>query len=176
MVVKKSANVGPIIERMLSDEELSVNQIAFDLDVSPQMASHLKNNRRTMQQDIAKHSIKVYHDSPEYIGDILHEFSDGYTSPVLRGESIERTRLAMEACAERELTEALNMIRDVCLAKPPGVITAIERESIEKMMDELLDARTFIDNLNMLLEKEYGISIKKRIKGLMPQWKAKGWI
>lgn len=175
-MIKKSADVGTAVTNLLEEEGMTNEQMAMDLNVSKQMVSHYKHNRRPMQQDIARQSIRVYSDSPEYLGELLYEFSDGYTSPVLKGPAIERHRLAIEANAEREIKEALQKIEEVCLAKPPGVTTAEERESIEKLMDELVEARAFIDNLVMMLEKEYNISIMKRIKRLIPRWKARGWM
>ncbi|MFL0365340.1 hypothetical protein ACH0BF_20240 [Pseudobacillus sp. 179-B 2D1 NHS] len=176
MVLKQAAEVGDAVKALLTEEELTVEQMSMDLNISKQLGSHIKNDRRRMQQDIAKQSIRVYEDSPEYIGELLYEFSDGYTSPVLKGPAIERHRLAVEANAERELSEALEKIRTVCLAKPPSIVDENEKEGIAQLMDELLEARAFIDNLNMMLEKDYGIPIKKRIRKLLPQWKAKGWI
>ncbi|KIL73727.1 hypothetical protein [Bacillus badius] len=175
-MIKKSADVGRAVTSLLEEEGMTNGQMAFDLNVSAQLISHYKHDRRPMQQDIAKDSLEIYHDSPEYRGDLLHNFSHGYTSPVFRGKAIERHRLAIEANAEREIKEALQKIEEVCLAKPPGAATAEERESIEKLMDELVEARAFIDNLVMMLEKEYNIPIMKRIQRLLPKWKSKGWI
>ncbi|RJS60148.1 helix-turn-helix transcriptional regulator [Bacillus sp. PK3_68] len=175
-MIKKSADVGSAVTSLLEEEGMTNGQMAFDLNVSPQLISHYKTDRRPMQQDIAKQSIEVYGDSPEFRSELLYEFSNGYTSPVLKGPTIERHRLAMEANAEREIKEALQKIEEVCLAKPPGVTTAEERENIEKLVDELVEARAFIDNLVMMLEREYNIPIMKRIQRLLPKWKAKGWI
>ncbi|OHX52046.1 hypothetical protein [Planococcus faecalis] len=68
------------------------------------------------------------------------------------------------------------MIKKVCLAKPPSTLDAYEKESVLTMMDELLDARIHIDNLLMQVQIEYKVSIKERIKSLIPRWKAKGWL
>ncbi|WP_338749856.1 XRE family transcriptional regulator [Bacillus sp. FJAT-52991] len=176
MLIKKSADVGRAVTNLLEEEGMTNGQMAFDLNVSTQLVSHYKHDRRPMQQDVGKQAIQIYNDNPEFVGDLLHEFSGGYTSPVFRGKAIERHRLAVEANAEREIKEALQKIEEVCLAKPPAVTTAEEKESIESMMDELVEARAFIDNLIMMLEKEYNISIMQRIKRLIPKWKSKGWL
>ena len=175
MKIKRSALVGKAINRLVSAEEISGEQLALNLNVSPQLVSHIKNERRTMQADIAQDSIALY-DSPEYIMDILWEFSSQYTSPVLRGKSMDQHRLAIEANAKREIERALEMIQTICLAKPPEVLDANEREGVKSMMDELIEARIHIDNLLKQLQVEYKISIKDRIKSLIPRWKAKGWL
>ncbi|AQU79760.1 hypothetical protein AJGP001_10995 [Planococcus faecalis] len=173
--MKRSAKVGSALNRLLEGGEETGERIALDLNVSPQLISHIKNDRRTMQSDIAKESITLY-DNPEYTMDILYEFSGGMTSPVLRGKNIEQHRLAFKANAAREIEEGLEMIKKVCLAKPPSTLDAYEKESVLTMMDELLDARIHIDNLLMQVQIEYKVSIKERIKSLIPRWKAKGWL
>ncbi|MED0668183.1 helix-turn-helix transcriptional regulator [Bacillus badius] len=100
MPIKPSAKVGEAIRHLLAEKDMINEQMADDLNISKQLVSHYKNDRRTMQQDIAKQSIRVYEDSPEYIGELLYKFSDGYTSPVLKGPAIERHRLALKAHAE----------------------------------------------------------------------------
>ncbi|MGI2329692.1 hypothetical protein [Planococcus sp. YIM B11945] len=174
-MIKKSAFTGDAVERLLAANDMSGEQLAGDLNISPQHSSNIKNNRRTMQADIARESIDIY-DHPAYSMDILYEFSGGLTSPVLRGKNIEQHRLAFSANAQREIEEGLEKIKEVCLAKPPSSLDRDEKESVKSLMDELLDARIHTDNLLMQLQLEYKISIKDRIKVLGPQWKAKGWL
>lgn len=175
MKIKRSALVGKAINRLVGTEKLSGEQMAMNLNVSPQLVSHMKNDRRTMQADIAHDSIAI-HDNPEYNMDILWEFSSQYTSPVLRGKFMEQHRMAIAANAKREIEEALEMIKSVCLAKPPSTLDKNEREGIKNKMDDLIEARIHIDNLLKQLQVEYKISIKERIKALIPRWKAKGWM
>lgn len=174
LTIKHSAKVGPAVERLLNNENLSNDQLSLDLNISKQLGSHIKTGRRTMQQDIAQASITMY-DNPEYISDILFEFSEGYTSPVLGGKHIEQHRLAIESYTIRELKEAMNKMEEVRLDKPPGTITSSERQEITSLIEELLEGRIFIDNLLIQLQKDYRISIKSCIRRLMPQWIAKGW-
>lgn len=175
MTIKNAANMGNALARLMESEELNGEQLAFDLNISRQLGSHMKNDRRKMQQDIAKVSIQTY-DNPEYITDVLHEFSEGYTSPVFRGKHVEQHRLSIEAYTIQELQEAISKMKEVCLAKPPTIISKEEREEIKALMEELLDGRGFIDNMLIQLQKDYGLSIKNCIKGLLPRWKAKGWL
>lgn len=48
MEIKKSINAGAIIERLIEEEGVTVNQLSFDIGVSPQMGSHLKKDRRPL--------------------------------------------------------------------------------------------------------------------------------
>lgn len=175
MEIKKSAKVGQAIERLMKSEELNGSQLALDLNVSRQHGSHMKTGRRNMPQDIAQASINTY-DNPEYITDIMFEFSSGYTPPVFRGKNLERHRLAIEQMTISEMEEAIRTMRAVCLVKPPQQLDKNERENVANLIDEILDARTFIDNLLIQLQSEYKISIKKRIAACIPRWKARGWL
>lgn len=175
MTIKRSAFVGKAINRLIESDETNGDQMAMNLNVSPQLVSHMKTGRRTMQADIAQDSIAI-HDNPEHSMDLLWEFSSYFTSPVLRGKFIEQHRLAIEANAKREIEEALEMIKNICLAKPPSMLDANEKEGVRGMMDELIEARVHIDNLLKQMQVEYKISVKERIKALIPRWKAKGWL
>lgn len=175
MKIKNAANMGPAISRLMESEELNGDQLAFDLNISRQLGSHMKTDRRKMQQDVAITAMETY-DNPEFIADVLHEFSEGYTSPVLRGKHIEQHRLAIESHTIQELQEAIAKMQEVCLAKPPSIITKEEKQEIKSLMEELLDGKVFIDNLLIQLQKDYRISIKDCIRGLIPRWMAKGWL
>lgn len=175
MEIKKSGFVGRAVERLLHTEDRSGEELAVDLNISSQHLSNIKRDRRTMAADTAQDSIALS-DNPEYTMDILYEFSSHFTSPVLRGKSMEQHRLAIEANAKREIEQALEMIQTICLAKPPGVLDENEREGVKRMMDDLIEARIHIDNLLKQLQVEYKISIMGQIKSLIPRWKAKGWL
>lgn len=175
MDIKKSVFAGPALERLLTSSHISGEQLAADLNISTQHGSNIKNGRRTMQADIAKESMQLY-DNPTYTMDILYEFSDGFTSPVLRGKNIEPHRLSFKDNAIREIEEALVIIKGGCLTKPPNALDENERENIKSLMDELIESRILTDNLLMQLQVEYNISVKARIKGMVPRWKAKGWL
>jgi hypothetical protein len=175
MTIKNAANMGAAVARLMESEELNGDQLAFDLNISRQLGSHMKNDRRKMQKDIARTSIHTY-DNPEYIADVLHEFSEGYTSPVFRGKHIEQHRLSIESYTIHVLQEAISKMQEVCLAKPPSIISKEELQEIKSLMEELLVGKVFIDNLLIQLQKDYRISIKDCIRGLTPRWMAKGWL
>lgn len=174
-MIKSAANMGQAITRLMETEELNGDQLAFDLNISRQLGSHMKTNRRKMQQEIALSAMETY-DNPEFIADVLHEFSEGYTSPVFRGSNVEHHRLSIESYTIRELQEAISKMKEVDLAKPPTVISKEEKQEIRNLMEELLDGKVFIDNLLIQLQKDYRISIKDCIRGLMPRWMARGWL
>jgi len=174
-LLKDSVYAGHAIDVLQEEENLSGVEVANALNISPQLLSNIKNGHRRLHKDIAKASLDTY-DCPIYTMEILHEFSGGYTPPVLKGKAIEWHRLALEEFAIQETKEAIRILDEVSLIKPPGETTNQEKERIGQVIDELLDAVAAINNLNAILSIEYGISIKDRYKKRLPEWKAKGWI
>lgn len=175
MDLKKSAMVGPALERVMSASGMSGEEVAEKLNISPQHGSNMKKSRRSMPADIAQESINTFN-NPAYSLDILYEFSGGYTSPVLRGKNIENHRLAFWANAKREIEEGLEKLKSVCLAKPPSQMSQLEMEAVKNMVDELLESKVHIDNFLIAIQNEYKVSIIDRIKALIPRWRAKGWL
>ncbi|MCU9614123.1 helix-turn-helix transcriptional regulator [Caldibacillus lycopersici] len=167
--------IGEALRHLRGEEELTQEQLAFDLNVSKQMVSHMETGRRKMQKDIAKAALSTY-DVPEVAIELIYEFSGGYTSPLFNGKAIERHRLALEEFAIRESKEAIRILEEVSFIKPPGETTSDERERVGRVIDELIDAEAAINNLKAILAKEYKISLKKRYDLRKPYWKAKGWI
>ena len=175
MELKKSTYTGNALEELQKSEEVAAGQLAFDLNVSTQMVSHMRLNRRKMQQDVARESIRLY-DNPEYIMDIVYEFSDGYTSPVLRGKHIEHHRLASAAHVKREAHTMLLLIEESGLEKPVSGLSTEEREAINQLVDAVIVSRIHHDNLLKQLQVEYRVSVKERLKGIVRRFMAVGWI
>jgi len=174
-VLKDSVYAASAIETLQKEEGLDGVQLAMDLNVSPQLVSNIKHGHRKLQKDIAKSAMTTY-DSPEFIMQLLYEFSEGYTSPVLKGRAIEHHRLALEEFANEQMEEAQRILKEVSFIKPPGETTEQEKERIKEVIYELLDAKTAINNLIAILSKDYNISVKRCIKERKPYWKSKGWI
>ncbi|MGC8230978.1 hypothetical protein ACP2W0_18485 [Pseudobacillus badius] len=74
--------------------------------------------------------------------------------------------------AEKDMTNE-QMADDLNISKQ---LVREEKESIAQMMDKLLEARMFIDNFMMAIERDYGIPMKKRMRRLVLQWKANRWL
>lgn len=174
-MLKDSVYAASAIETLQREENIEGVQIAMDLNVSPQLVSNIKHGHRKLQKDIAKSAMTTY-DSPEFIMQLLYEFSEGYTAPVLKGKAIEHHRLALEEFAIQQTREVIQILEEVSLLKPPNETSEEEKKRIREIIYELLDAETAIANLKAILASEYGISLKKCIKERKPYWKAKGWI
>mgnify|MGYP001229761404 CR=1 FL=1 len=173
--MKEKAYVGDAVKILQEQEELNQEQLAFDLNVSPGMISHYKNNRRPMQRDVAQESLKM-HDNPIYQMQVLYEFSDGLTSPVLDGDAIEQHRLAFKDFLANEAREAFQKLKDVNLLKCPTQADKNDIEQIKQLIWELDDAEIAIANFKMILAKEYRVSLIKEKHSRQATFKAKGWV
>jgi hypothetical protein len=174
-MIKNAVIASQAMETLMREKGVGGVDVAADLHISPQLVSNIKRGQRKMQKDIAHASMKIY-DCPEYVLELLNEFSDGFTPPVLRGKSIEKHRLALEEFTIEQIEEAKKILDEVSLVKPPVETTDQEKERIKEVIFELLDAEAAIANLKAILADEYGISLKKCINERKPYWKARGWI
>lgn len=168
-------SVAGAVSHLLESEEMTQVQMAMDLNVSEQLISHIKNNRRKMAEDIAQASIQKY-DSPFYIMEILHEFADRCSPPVFRGSSVEQHRLAFEETMLHEAREVVEIFEEISLVKNPTLVTPDERQSIKEAIGDLLDIEAWAKNFGALLAREYNISWKECYRNRIPTWKAKGWM
>ncbi|NMH83297.1 XRE family transcriptional regulator [Heyndrickxia coagulans] len=173
--MKEKAYVGDAVKTLQEQEELNQEQLAFDLNVSPGMVSHYKNNRRPMHQEVARESLKMY-DNPIFQMQVLYEFSDGLTSPVLDGNAIEQHRLAFKEFLANEAKEAFQKLKDVNLLKSPTQADKNDIEQIKQLIWELDDAEIAIANFKMILAKDYHVSLIKEKQSRQVTLKAKGWV
>lgn len=174
-MLKDSVYAASAIETLQKEEGLEGVQIAMDLNVSPQLVSNIKHGHRKLQKDIAKTSLATY-DCPDYAMELLYEFSEGFTAPVLRGKAIEQHRLAFKEFLRNEAKEAFEKLKEVNLMKSPSNADKEDVEQIKGLIAELDDTEIAIANFKRILAKEYCISLKELKKQRAATLKAKGWI
>ena len=167
--------IGMALKEMRKSEGLTQGQLAIELNLSKSMVCEIENGNRKLNPDIASHSLKKI-DNPNYALDVLHLFSDGFTAPRLNGKSVEYHRLALEEFAMREMEEAVQILKDVSLVKPPQESDLEELERIEDVVGELEDAALAIRNLQAILATEYQLPLKELKKNRSKIHKERGWI
>jgi plasmid maintenance system antidote protein VapI len=174
--LKPSVPAAEAVNTLLeNDPDMTLKQMAFDLHISESQASHLKTNRRNMQQDIAKQAFKVY-DNFEFTLRLAHPFTDGTTSMVFDGPRWEDHRTTAKLNATREIMDVIKKFNVECLTTPPELMTAIQWESVEEIQREVVEARHFMDNFLIVLEKTFNLSVKQATLDLIPKWKSEGWL
>ncbi|MGG0663445.1 hypothetical protein ABE042_04975 [Viridibacillus arvi] len=174
-MIEKSADVSKVIQDLIQNGDVTNEELAVALNMSPQMISHLRHGRRPMQQDVAQHAIQTYND-PIFKADLLYKFSGGSTFPILRGKNIERHRVSLSVNAIKEMQEAIQGLSDPILAKPPESLNDLEREKVHGIHKEIYEAGTFIFNTAIQMQVDYKISEKEFKKKNDPYFKAIGWL
>lgn len=166
---------GDVIKSVRKENGLSQTQLGDLLGYSRQSISHMETNRLKASEDFAQAAVNRL-DCPELHMEMAHEFMNGASAPLLRGQHIERHRLALKEFAIREVDEVMEILHSMCLIKPPEQSTSKDKEQIEVFLAESIDAIAGLKNLNAKLAKEYGISMRKIYDQRKPVWKAKKWI
>lgn len=169
-------NAGKALTALLESGDVTAKQLSFDLHVSQSMITHMKKNDRPMQRDIAETSLREY-DLPNYAMDLIREFSQGYAPPRINGRKIDfDNRLAVEQIAIEEATQAVNILKDVSLVKPPLESDEHEIERIKQVIREVAEAEWMLANLKALLATTYALPLKKLLNDVFRKWKAEGWL
>lgn len=173
--MKKSINAQKALTQLIEDEKISNTQLARELNYSNSAISRIKIGERTMSQQTARKSMEK-HDNAKYIAGLTHEFTDGFTPPVLNGNKFDVHRIVLLNQIKKQEQEVYELLQKVDLSKVPREATKQDLQDIENVMDALLTLRMFLENSVIQFQQDYGVSIKKRMKALMLHWKMKGWI
>lgn len=119
-------------------------QLAFELGVVRETVSKYENGRTSIPQDISKKLVEKY-DDPKFVMTIRNAYTG--TGPIwLDGENVDLHRSSVKEKTIEELKEALDAILKTCLAKPPKMIKHFERQEVENMLVEAVDAITALDH------------------------------
>lgn len=173
--MKKSINAQKALTQLIEDEKIPNTQLAKEWDYSNSAISRIKVGERTMSQQTARKSMEK-HDNAKYIAGLTHEFTDGFTPPVLNGNKFDVHRMVLLDQFKKQEKEVYELLQKVDLSKVPSEATKQDLQDVEDVMDALLTLRMFLENSVIQLQQDYRVSIKKRMKALMLHWKMKGWI
>lgn len=173
--MKKAINAQKPLTQLIEDEKIPDTQLAVELNYSNSAISRIKVGDRAMSQETAKESMLI-HDNAKYIAGITHEFTDGFTPPVLDGTGFDMHRLVLLNQFKNQEKEVYALLQQVDFSKMPSEIDEKNLKDITDVMDGLLTLRFFLENSVIQLQQDYEISIKKRMRALMLHWKMKGWL
>lgn len=110
--------------------------------------------------------------------DLIFEFSNGFTTPVLRGKAIEQHQLSFKHFLLKEWTDVYDRIRseefDWC--KPPNEVTKEEKDWVKDLTVELNELEMATANFRRHLYEAYLVSPKQVRDETLSRAKAKGWL
>lgn len=149
--------IGQVLKEIRGDK--TQQSFALDLGVVRETVSKYENGRSPIPQDISRQIVSKY-DNPKFAMKVRHEYTG--TGPVwLDGENVDLHRSSVKEKTIEELQESLESILKTCLAKPLKNIQLFERQEVEKMLVEAVDAITALDHFVAVICTEADISYKE---------------
>lgn len=146
--------VGEMLKEVRGDK--TQQQFAFDMGVVRETISKYETGRSQIPQDISKKIVFKY-DDPKFAMTIRNAYTG--TGPVwLDGENVDLHRSSVKEKTIEELQEAMEHILNTCLAKPLKKVQHFERQDVEKMLMEVVDAITAMDHFVAVVCTEAEIS------------------
>lgn len=146
--------VGQALKEVRGDK--TQQQFANDMGVVRETISKYETGRSPIPSDISRKIVSEY-DNPKFAMKVRHEYTG--TGPIwLDGENVDLHRSSVKEKTIEELQEALEHILQTCLAKPLQNIQHFERQDVERMIVEAVDAITALDHFVAVVCTEAKIS------------------
>jgi transcriptional regulator with XRE-family HTH domain len=150
-------------------------QLSFDLNVSRESVSAYETERAKLPVDVSQKLMEKY-DHPFYAMAVASEYTAGAWVGKLDGDNIDLHRASVRAKTEEELYEAIEAIRNVCVANPPKSMKDNQRRELEVTLGQALDAIVALTHYVAIICKEYGFSWIKLWRNHHAKLKAAGYI
>lgn len=130
--------------------------LGLELNLTRETISKYENERSKVPTDISRTLINKY-DNPKFAMTIRNEYT-GTGPKWLDGPNVDLHRSSVKEKTLEELREALETLESFSLAKPLKKLQLFERQLLESVLDELVEAQTAIDHMVAVVCKEAEIS------------------
>ena len=146
--------VGEMLKEMRGDQtQLS---LGMEVNLTRESISRYENGRSKVPADISRTLVNKY-DNPEFAIKIRNEYT-GTGPKWLDGPNVDLHRSSVKEKTLEEVKEVLTLLESFCLSKPLKTLQLFERQTLEKLLDELVEAQTAIDHLVAVICTEAQIS------------------
>lgn len=154
------STTAPEVKEARARYEWTQENVADELFVTRQMIQMVEaGKRRLNEQDTARLARKL--DDGQFKLALARRITGGLSAPYLNG--IDEHRMACVMKLVEELQEAIDVIKDnmslLIRAQSAGDLALEERERLEEMMLEVVEAITAAENTLARLSKTYDISL-----------------
>lgn len=161
------SKVGEMLKEMRGEQtQLS---LGFDLNLTRETVSKYENERSRVPADISRTLVNKF-DNPKFAITIRNEYT-GTGPKWLDGPNVDLHRSSVKEKTLEELGEAIETLSNFCLSKPLKKLQVFEKQALECVLDELIEAQTAIDHMVAVVCKEAEISYTgvwdKHYKSLM---------
>ncbi|GAB7387417.1 hypothetical protein BSNK01_12530 [Bacillaceae bacterium] len=161
-------SLGTVLQEAREEKGIAQEQLAFELNLSRQMISHVENGRRKLPKDVAPKSARIL-DCGFYIIELAHYFTGGAFAKKLNGDRVDLHRGIVTMKTLEELREAHDAIEKADVTDHPSAVTKEQRERIEHAAIQALDAVVALLHYVAVMCRDYKFSWF----GLWMKWRKK---
>lgn len=159
--------VGEMLKEMRGEQtQLS---LGLEINLTRETVSKYENGRSKVPADISRTLVSKF-DNPKFAITIRNEYT-GTGPKWLDGPNIDLHRSSVKEKTLEELKEALEVLENFCFSKPLKKLQHFERQSLENILEELVEAQTALDHMVAVVCNEAEISYTgvwdKHYKSLM---------
>lgn len=158
--------IGEELAKARKRQGYTQEQLASGLPLSRESIAKYETGARKLPDDMRRPIAEAV-DDVEFYFITWNEAAGEVSIPFFNGEFVDQHPASMVFLVKQETVEALEHLRRVSWVKPIHMRNQAEREDMEKVVFELLDAAASIINLVAVVSREYRFSMKKLFK----QWR-----
>lgn len=145
---------------------ITQEQLALGINYSTSAVGKWEKESRRMPKHMFSQVAETI-DDVEFYFETWNEAAGEVAIPFLNGDHVDQHPSSMAFLVKKETNEALDQINRVCWVKPIHTRTDTEREEMQRLIFELLDAAASTINLVAVVCREYRFSMRK----IFQQWR-----
>ncbi|WP_018764088.1 helix-turn-helix domain-containing protein [Bacillus sp. 105MF] len=138
-------------------------ELSSSIPASRESLAKYETENRILPKDMQKHLSEAL-DDPQFFFQVWGEAAGTVSIPYLDGEYIDQHPTSMKYMVQKETAEALEQLETVCWFKPPQALSDLEKQEMNKVMHEILDAAASMTNLVAVLCERHDFSMKEVFK------------
>jgi transcriptional regulator with XRE-family HTH domain len=169
--IGRAATAAKEARKQISKTQL---QLSMDLFESREAVSQQENGRYRVQPNLAKYFLEQ-HNNPWVALEAAAEYT-GWGPTKLDGEAVDLHRCSVALKTKEELEEALQAIEKVCVANKPKAIKEYDKQELEKVVQEAIDAIVALTHYVAVICIDYGLSWIKMWKQHRTKLKSRGFV
>lgn len=158
--------IGEELAKARKRQGITQEQLSYDLPVSRESIAKYETGARKLPDDL-RCVVAEAVDDVEFFFASWQDAAGEASIPFFNGDYIDRHPASMVFLVKHETGEALERLKDVSWVKPVHTRTTDEKEEMQKVLFELLDAAASTINLVAVVSRDYGFSLRKIFK----QWR-----
>ncbi|MCO7125143.1 hypothetical protein NIE88_05060 [Sporolactobacillus shoreicorticis] len=165
-------SIGAKLKNAMKAGAVKEADLAVDVHYSRQAVSAWANERRRVPGDVLP-KLNNRFDDPDLMMEIGVLATNGVSLPPLDGDYIRQDTLAMIDLAMKETKEAMDKLAKAQLYKPPEHATDRDKQEVQSINEEVLEAACSMVNLVRVNCQEYGLSFRTMFQQLEVTLKAR---